>query len=239
MAAATHQLRWFTPTTEVPLCGHATLAAAAALVAAGAASVPSSLTFETLHSGVLRVDVSQGDGGDPYYELDLPCRPPTDARPACGATVDAPLVAAVTAGSPARPASVAFNADLKYVVVVLEGVPSSARTAVASLSPSINALLAAAPSSAVSGVIATARGDDGTIFSRFWGPWLGVDEDAVTGSAHAVLAPLWLGGGGVGTIARAEQLSARAGELRVQMADGGRVRVGGGGRVIVRGELCV
>ena len=229
-AANTHQLRWFTPATEVPLCGHATLAAAAALVAAGAAAVPSTLTFETLHSGVLRVAVSQGDGGDPYYELDLPCRPPTDAPPPCAATITSPLVAALTAGSPACPASVAFNADLQYVVVVLEVALSSARTAVASLTPRVDALLAAAPSSDVSGIIATALGHDGTIYSRFWGPWLGVDEDAVTGSAHAVLAPLWLGGGDAAraVTTRAEQLSTRGGELKVALTDGGRVRVGGG-----------
>lgn len=247
-------LRWFTPTTEVPLCGHATLAAAAALVDAGAAPPPPcALTFETVHSGALGVRVSAGEGGGapPTFELDLPARPPTDPLPPAAAAV----AAALTAGSAAAVASLAFNAELGYLVAVLSaddaGGPGAAAAALASLAPSPAALLAASPGRAVSGVIATARDGDGVILSRFFGPWLGIDEDPVTGSAHAVLAPLWLGrgsdGGGGATTATAtatatpaRQLSARGGELTVALGGGGaRVAVGGRARVVVRGEIDV
>ena len=240
LSTSHYRLRWFTPTTEVPLCGHATLAAAAALVDAGAAPpAPCVLTFDTRHSGALGVRVEReagaGDGGGrPLFELDLPARPPTDALPACAAAVAAALVA----GSCATVASLAFNADLAYLVATLTG----GRAALASLAPSPAALLAAAPAAHVSGVIATTRdggdgGDgDGPILSRFFGPWLGVDEDPVTGSAHAVLGPLWLGAGGGAADAR--QLSARGGELRVRV-DGARVAVAGRARVVVRGEVEV
>lgn len=229
-----YHLRWFTPTTEVPLCGHATLAAAAALVAAGHAALPATLTFQTVHSGDLAVAVTAGADGEPHYELDMPARPPTDAPPPCVAGVSAPLVEALTAGTSVRAASTAYNAALQYAVVVLDAGGDDARAAVESLAPSAQELVAAAPAG-VSGLIATARTTDNTIVSRFWGPWLGIDEDPVTGSAHAVLGPLWLGEAGA---CAAEQLSARGGDLSVAV-EKGRVKVGGRGKVVVRGELCL
>ena len=155
----------------------------------------------------------------------------------------APAVsAALTAGSTATVASLAFNADLSYLVAALSDAGPLGAAALASLAPSPAALLVASPGNDVSGLIATTRGGDGVILSRFFGPWLGIDEDSATGSAHAVLAPLWLMGEGNGssTATPARQLSARGGELTVALCEGGaRVAVGGRARVVVRGQIDV
>ena len=211
--------------------------------------------FDTL-SGRLVVAREPGGGGawgpsNPpppvTLSLDLPAVPPGDALPGV-----APAVAAVLlAGRPTPPpvAILAFAAPLKYLVVELAIPGEDAEGALRSLRPDAAALLAASPDGAISGAVVTCLGPPPaphappTVLSRFFGPWMGIPEDPVTGSAHAVLAPHYGGrlceAFGAGRVAAAaRQLSARGGELGVVWEEGeGRVRLTGQCRVVVRGEL--
>lgn len=203
-------LRWFTPTVEVRLCGHATLASAHVLFA----REPDrrAIRFHTRWSGVL-VAVRRGD----EIELDFPSRPPRGiALPVDGAR--ALGVGAAGAWDSAE--------DL---MVVLDH-----EDAVRDLKPDI-AALAKLP---FRGVIVTAPGRDGIDFvSRFFAPAAGVDEDPVTGSAHCVLAPYWAERLGKTTLL-ARQVSRRGGELRCTLA-GDRVLLAGRAVTYSEGQVCV
>jgi PhzF family phenazine biosynthesis protein len=159
-------LRWFTPTVEVALCGHATLASAFVLYHccgwSGAA-----IEFQTRHSG--RLVVSRRDH---LYEMDFPARPVHDIATPPG------LLAAlgVTAGR--------VHGSAEDLLVVLD----SEKT-VRGIVPDMANL----GEIECRGVIVTAPGDRSDFVSRFFAPRVGVSEDPVTGSAHCVLIPYWSG----------------------------------------------
>jgi PhzF family phenazine biosynthesis protein len=155
------KLRWFTPTTEVDLCGHATLAMAHVLFERGDAD--GEIRFET-RSGALTV-ARHGDG----YEMDFPAKEANTIRPPSG------LHAALGAG---------LNEVLDgyFLTAVLQD-----EDAVRDLTPDIRAI----ELMHAHGVIATAPGNDVDFVSRVFVPRVGIPEDHVTGSAHCVLAPYW------------------------------------------------
>lgn len=211
---ATHEdgfdLRWFTPTVEVDLCGHATLASAHVLWESGRLAPGAIARFHT-KSGVL---TASQEGS--WITLDFPSTP---AEPA---PVPAGLAGAV-------------GANLRYVgrsrfdyLLELDN-----EDVVRSLRPDLQALVKLP----VRGVIVTSRATTpGVDFvSRFFGPASGIDEDPVTGSAHCALAPYWSPRLGKHAFV-AHQVSARGGVLRVTLA-GDRVRLAGQAVTIVRGEL--
>lgn len=201
-------LRWFTPTVEVPLCGHATLATAHVLRGEGHA-LP--LRFETA-SGELRADAGAGD----LIELDLPANPPTSA-PVPAAVVDALGVTPVASG---------LGGQDMWVVEV------ATAAEVRAAAPDLSALAAVTSH----GVTVTAAGDaDGVaVVSRFFGPAIGIDEDPVTGAAHCLLAPWWAPR--MGDAFTAHQASARGGTLHVRL-DGDRVHLGGRAVTVFAGSL--
>lgn len=209
------RLRWFTPTTEVTLCGHATLAAAHALLEKG---VEAPLHFTSL-SGPLVVEAD----GDGRLRLDFPSDPPQAADPPTG------LMAAL-----GLPAETPFLTGRRCAVVPL----ASARQ-VARLAPDMGALGRVTLPDGVLGVAATAPDDEdaGDIFSRFFGPWVGVPEDPVTGMAHTALAPYWTKRLGKDEL-RARQGSSRQGSL-VARLEGERVHLVGRGITVARGELLL
>jgi len=155
------RLRWFTPTTEVPLCGHGTLATAHVLFERTDAQ---HLVFRT-RSGELTVH-RDGDA----YRMDFPsllpqpCSAPAQIAGALGIV---PVLCMV--GHRTHLALLARQSD------------------VARLDPDLRAV-AALP---MPYLIATAPGDDCDFVSRFFAPAVGVPEDPVTGSAHCMLAPFW------------------------------------------------
>lgn len=209
----TRHLRWFTPTVEVPLCGHATLATAHALLVEK--SQPPPARFETL-SGLLTVHLTEGG----WLRMDLPADPPEAAEPPTG------LLDAL--GCP--PTSQCAVARNLWVVAVLDA------ESVEGLSPDFGALLRVAMGPSALGVSVTAPGPEGTDFvSRFFGPWVGVDEDPVTGVAHTVLGPYWSERLGK-TALTARQISKRGGDLRLEIA-GDRVYLSGQAVTVARGEL--
>jgi PhzF family phenazine biosynthesis protein len=158
-------LRWFTPTVEVDLCGHATLAAAHALWEGGHLDPGATVRFTT-RSGLLTCT----RGADGAVSVDLPADPP--------APVDDHAVAAAL-GHPGAPT---YRGRAFHLVELDD--PGAVR----GLDPDLAAIAAACPA----GVVATAPGGDGVdCTSRVFAPALGIPEDPVTGAAHCVLAPFW------------------------------------------------
>ncbi len=159
-------LRWFTPTIEVKLCGHATLASAFVLWETGVLKHDSPARFET-QSGWLTC-VRDGD----WIVMDFPARPCTPCDAPTG------LVEAIGCD----PIFCGVN-GMDYLVEV------HAERDVRSLLPNLS-LLASLP---VRGIIVTSRSKqtEFDFVSRFFAPAAGIDEDPVTGSAHCALGPYW------------------------------------------------
>lgn len=205
-------IRWFTPTTEVDLCGHATLAAAFALWQhAGAKG--NSLVFESA-SGKLPVE-RRGD----MIVLDFP------ARPAKRTGISRHLSAAL-----GREPSEVYQAAAagSPILAVFEN-----KRDVHELSPDFAKLRELdAPT-----VIVTAPGAGHDYVCRFFAPSHGVEEDPVTGSAQCVLAPYWASRLGK-TLLSAHQVSRRGGELFCELV-GTRVRIGGHAVTFAHAEISV
>jgi PhzF family phenazine biosynthesis protein len=214
-ASGVRRLRWFTPTTEVTLCGHATLAAARALLDEGAEPP---LRFDS-RSGPLEVHREE----DGRLRLDFPADPPR--------ALDAPPGLMNALG---LPEATPFLTGARCAVV-----PVDDEEALAAVAPDMQALQRVRLPEGVMGVSVTAPGaEEGVDFaSRFFGPWVGVPEDPVTGMAHTVLGPHWSGILGL-SVLEARQRSRRGGALTVRMA-GDRVELVGHAVAVARGELIL
>jgi PhzF family phenazine biosynthesis protein len=201
-------LRWFTPSVEVALCGHATLASAHALWEERV--LETDARFHTL-SGLLTA-TRAGD----LIELDFPAKAEEKA--------EAPQLLLESLG--AKPTHVGRN-QFDYLIEV------ETEDELRALNPD-HARLRTIP---VRGVIVTSRSSDPRFdfVSRFFAPGSGVDEDPVTGSAHCALTPYWAKKLGK-TEMTAYQASARGGVVHVRLA-GERVKLGGRAVTILRGEL--
>ncbi|HEX2979761.1 MAG TPA: PhzF family phenazine biosynthesis protein [Anaerolineaceae bacterium] len=207
-----YRLRWFTPAAEVKLCGHGTLASAHVLFETGRVEPQGTACFYTL-SGLLTA--CQSDG---WTELNFPA---TQAQPAA-----APEGMLAALGI-SEPLFVGKN-GMDYLVEVAE------EDQVRALKPDFAAL----KSVPARGVIVTTRGGGEFDFvSRFFAPFVGVNEDPVTGSAHCTLAPYWSAKLGKDQFT-AYQASPRGGVLRLLLA-GGRVLIRGQAVTILEGELRV
>jgi len=204
-------LRWFTPTVEIDLCGHATLASAHVLWEDGHLQPGTRARFDT-RSGRLTADQSGA-----WIEMDFPAQAATPAP-----VPDGLFTALGVAGS-----YVAKNAT-DYLVEV------DTEAAVRGLTPDFTALRGLP---IVRGVIVTARASSAgfDFISRFFAPAAGVDEDPVTGSAHCALAPFWSERLGKPALV-GYQASARGGVVAVRM-NGDRVILGGQAVTVLRGEL--
>jgi PhzF family phenazine biosynthesis protein len=205
-----YQLRWFTPVTEVPLCGHATLASAA-VVMERLEPGRRHVVFHTA-SGPLSVKRTQAG-----YAMDFPARPlePVTAPPGLAEALGA------------RPVEV-WTSAANYMVL-LESAP-----VVRELLPDIAALARLDRS----GVVVTAAGDGGYDFvSRYFAPAKGIPEDPVTGGAHCSLAPYWAKRLGRNEL-RAFQASRRGGEI-VCRVSGARVELEGSCVFYLAGEVEV
>jgi PhzF family phenazine biosynthesis protein len=210
-ATAGFRLRWFSPTVELALCGHGTLATAHVLWERKAAAKEATLEFQT-KSGPLR---ARRRGA--WIELDFPLEPEAPAEP----PPDLVRALGVT------PKYVGRN-RLDYLVEV-DDEATLRRTR-----PDF-ARLRVVPTRGV--IVTSAAADpDYDFVSRFFAPAVGIDEDAVTGSAHCCLAGFWrarLGRDGL----RGYQASARGGVVQTEV-DGDRVRLGGQAVTVLRGELA-
>ncbi|PQV63593.1 phenazine biosynthesis protein PhzF family [Abditibacterium utsteinense] len=211
-------LRWFTPFCEVKLCGHATLASAHTLWETGQVAHDQILRFHTL-SGVLSAKNEDG-----CLWLDFPAQLPK--------ILAAPPDLALALGLSPREPVAFFKAGEDFLL----GVP---RGAVPTLRPDFLWLRQISLQLQARGIIVTAQnpvGENGYDFvSRFFAPSIGVNEDPVTGSAHAALAPFW-GAQLEKAELRGFQASPRGGLVRVVWRNS-RVDLGGNCATFLRGTL--
>jgi PhzF family phenazine biosynthesis protein len=205
---ADFRLRWFSPSVELELCGHATLASARCLFDDGLAGP---IRFAT-RAGVLNAR-QRSDGA---VVLEFPAQPPSQIEPPAG------LARAL--GS--EPVWVGEGGD-KYLVELVDA------AAVRQLQPDIEALRDLPASS----VVVTACSDlpDADFVSRCFAPKLGNPEDQVTGSAHTVLGPFWGARLGRDELVGL-QLSRRTGLVGVRLVDG-RAELTGRAVVVLDGQL--
>jgi predicted PhzF superfamily epimerase YddE/YHI9 len=202
-----YALRWFTPETEVDLCGHATLATAHVLWRHGY-EAGRELTFIT-RSGPLTVTRE-----DDLIVMDFPSRPaaPIDPPPDVGEILSA------------TPLACWKSRDYLFEFKEEETVRA--------LRPDFTRL---AKWNDVLGVIVTAPGREVDFVSRFFAPRVGVPEDPVTGSAHCTLIPFWSGRLGK-TKLHARQISPRGGEIFCE-AQGDRVKISGHAVTYLKGTI--
>jgi len=203
-------LRWFTPTTEVDLCGHATLASAFVLFAYQGWPAEK-ITFQTRKSGQLVV-YNRSD----LLEMDFPSRPVHRITSPAG----------LTKALGVAPEEIFGSAEDLLVVFKSE-------TAVGEVQPDFGML----EQVECRGIIITARGDHSDFVSRFFAPRFGVPEDPVTGSAHCVLIPYWSSVLGKNDL-HAFQVSKRGGELFCVNA-GKRVKISGKATLYMEGTITI
>jgi len=206
-----YRLRWFTPSVEVDLCGHATLGTAHVLWTEGYLEPETPARFHT-KSGLLTCHL-RGD----WIEMNFPAKleqavePPARMEEALGA-----------------PLKYVGKNQFDYLVEVAD------EKTLRELRPR-HRLLRELP---VRGVIVTAWGSGEFDFvSRFFAPGSGIDEDPVTGSAHCALAPYWAARLGKNEMT-GYQASARGGVVKVKV-EGDRVVLMGQAVTVLRGELLV
>jgi len=207
LAESGHQIRWFTPTVEVDLCGHATLAAAHVI-------------FNHLKFSGKTVSFSSKSGpllvrrGREILYLDFPADSIRTVEPM------EPLIS----GLGVMPAELYRGRD--DFLAIFENEDRIAR-----LAPDM-ALISKLPAR---GVIVSSIGDKVDFVSRFFGPQSGVPEDPVTGSAHTTLTPYWAKNLQKKELS-ASQLSPRGGLLRCEMA-GDRVKIAGQAITYMKAEI--
>ena len=204
-------LRWLTPTVEIDLCGHATLASAHVLWEEGHLPRGTQARFHT-RSGLLTAE-RHGE----WIELDFPVQRgvPTEPLPS------------LLSGLGITAATAVMKNRLDYLVEV------ESEAELRAVKPN-HTLLRQIP---VRGVIVTARSDSPSFdfMSRFFAPASGIDEDPVTGSAHTALGPYW--GAKLGkSEMTAYQASARGGIVRLRLA-GDRIVLGGQAVTVTRATL--
>ena len=204
-------LRWFTPTVEVELCGHATLASGY-VVTHILNPDRRSVRFDTLKAGPLEV-ARDSD----LLAMDFPCWPP-EQQPA-----DRRILAAL--GKMPAESFVARGRTL--------AVYESAED-VAALKPDFEGMRQVPGADAI--VTAPGRGDIDFV-SRYFAPNYGVDEDPATGSAHCVLTPYWAGRLGKQKL-RAQQISSRVGDLECTLK-GDRITLAGHAVLYLEGTVTV
>ncbi|XP_077941200.1 phenazine biosynthesis-like domain-containing protein 2 isoform X3 [Gasterosteus aculeatus] len=222
------RLRWFTPTTEINLCGHATLASAAVLFK-HKKNVNPNLVFET-RSGDLAV-TQQGEG----YVMDFPLNPPTQED----ANDFRDVIKAAVGNHPIQ--DVYLCAQTKKLLVRLSD--SCDRSVLTSLKVDPVALQRSETSGRVKGLIITMKGSPEIqpgydFYSRYFAPWNGVPEDPVTGSAHTVLGSYWSNKLGKNKML-AYQCSSRGGELQLEVRPDGRINIFGESVTVLQGTITL
>ena len=203
-------LRWFTPRTEVSLCGHATLASAFALFNCRDWS-KKEIRFNTRKSGQLVVSKR-----DSLLEMDFPSRPAHSITPPTGLNEALGVKPIAVLGS---------VEDLMFVL--------DSEKAVRELQPDFSSL----ERIECRGIIVTSRGSQSDFVSRFFAPAVGIPEDPVTGSAHCVLAPYWSSELNKKNL-HALQISKRGGELFCTHA-GDRVKISGKAVLYLEGVITI
>ncbi|MFO7881965.1 MAG: PhzF family phenazine biosynthesis protein [Kosmotogaceae bacterium] len=208
-------LRWFTPKTEVPMCGHATLATSWILF--NEFNYKGKITFTT-KSGLLKADLTAKG-----VRLDFPQDPPEEIN------ISHSLLKVLNYNKKYR---AFYGKKTGYILLELENEDD-----VYELNPDFGLLKNFSFNKNLRGLIVTSRSENKIDFvSRFFDPWEGIDEDPVTGSAHTVLGPFWNKKLGKNTLF-AKQLSTRTGKLILQIRNDERIFIMGKAVTIMKGNL--
>ena len=210
--AATFGLRWFSPATEIDLCGHATLASAHVLRETGVVDGRAPVTFLT-RSGPLHA-AFDGD----RIELDFPADP----------VVPGPLPASVQDQWPGSVVAAGTTSFFTFVVL-------GSAAAVAAYEPDLAAIAATGDRALLLTAAAEPRSGADYVL-RVFGPNVGIDEDPGTGSAQCAAGPYWSAELGRASLV-ARQLSHRGATLYVR-PEGERVRIAGHATTVLTGHLC-
>lgn len=203
-----YEIRWFTPTVEVDLCGHATLASAYVLCHLEGLTA-SEVRFYSPRSGDLPVK-KRAD----LYTLNFPADDPEPVE----------LFSELTSGFNRKPVE-AFKGKTDYLLVFKD------EQEIRDLSPKLDVIA----NLQARGVIVTAQGKEVDFVSRFFAPQSGINEDPVTGSAHTTLTPYWFKKIGKQDLT-ARQLSNRQGYLKCNYLNE-RVEISGQARLFMQGTL--
>lgn len=206
-----YNIRWFTPTVEVNLCGHATLASSHVIFNC-LKQEDKFIRFHSDRSGELGVE-RNGD----LMILDFPSYPVNEIEQS------AELADAV-GKIPAK----AWETQGNMVILLMES-----ESDIRSLEPDMSAL----GNVPFDEVIATAPGDDSDFVSRMFAPRIGIPEDPVTGAIHCSLIPYWAEQLGKDKLF-ARQVSKRGGELFCELS-GDRVKIGGSAMLYLKGEIYI
>ncbi len=224
-----YHIRWFTPTVEVDLCGHATLATAYVVFFLENQSDPTGqladkITFDS-RSGPLNVCRERHDDGEDWLVLDFPA----DTVNRANLQPPALLASLAMAGTGSKPSEI-LKGKTDYMVVY------QTQADIEALTPDFREMVTVP----ARGVIVTAPGDDCDFVSRFFGPQSGIDEDPVTGSAHTTLTPYWAERLGKTELV-ARQISSRGGFLKCKLntnnPEAVRVEIAGQVKLYLTGEI--
>ncbi len=204
------EIRWFTPTVEVDLCGHATLASAFVLF--HVLDYPGSLIrFHSPRSGILFVE-KRND----LLFLDFP----TDKL----AKLSEKQYVVIEKCIGTKPVEL-YRGKTDYIAVM------DKESSIKNITPDFEEIARLD----ARGLIVTAKGDNVDFVSRFFAPQSGINEDPVTGSAHTSLIPLWSAKLGKNKM-MANQLSTRGGQLVCEF-NNDRCMIGGKARLYLTGEI--
>lgn len=218
MAGRNHDytIRYFTPTVEIPLCGHATLAAAKVILQ----EVGHPEVMFTTHHG-LTLSAQADDAfirmAFPWYDT-VPYTPPPDLLQAIGLT---------------QYTHSGFNHDLKMLIVEVEDLETLKQ-----ITPDFPRLTASI--SVLNNLVITARSTDPAydFYSRCFCPWIGIPEDPVTGASHTILAKYWMDKLHK-TNLTAYQASARGGFMHLAVYDDHRLAIRSKAQIVLAGEMTV
>ncbi|UCE29906.1 MAG: PhzF family phenazine biosynthesis protein [Candidatus Bathyarchaeota archaeon] len=211
-------LRWFTPRVEVSLCGHATLATAAVLFREIKVNA-NEIEFRTKSGNLAAKEDRRG------IRLGFPSDNPTSVK------TPSPLLRAVGVKNFTN---VLYGRNTKSLLIHL-----SSEEDVHNLKPDYRLMESTTVEKEIESVIVTAKGSHPYDFiSRFFSPWIGINEDPVTGAAHTVLAPYWSKLLNKNEM-RAYQASTRGGELTVRLKPDNIVELIGNAVVVLKGRLMI
>lgn len=206
-------IRWFTPTQEVRLCGHATLAAAHVMHTSSGGQL-NKMKFKTTHAGTITVVAND----DNTYSMDFATDTPKKIRAPKG-------LAGIMGGMKFKEV---YKGTDDLLVVVKD------QKHVKNVKPNFPMLAALKK---YRGLLVTAAGEDHDFVSRGFFPYYGIDEDPVTGSAHTLLTPFWASKLKKKKL-HAKQISARGGEITCELR-GKKVRLTGAAVTYLTGQLML
>ena len=206
-----YHIRWFTPTVEVNLCGHATLASSYVIFNELKLETEK-IEFHSDKSGALSV-TKDGD----RFVMDFPAYPINEKDQIAELSLSLSVV-------PLK----LWETQGNMLMALLQN-----ESEVANAEPDIHRL-AGLP---YDEIIITAKGETSDFVSRMFAPRIGINEDPVTGATHCSLIPYWAGELGKDKLF-ARQISKRCGELFCEFA-GDRVKIGGNARLFLKGEMVI